>query len=95
VEIVNYNVINFFNLRESYSLLMLLPFELQASSDVKKELCIVPTVRSSLVSTHKAKLLITSATKKLENQPNLKDYITKVKNNSITVPFEEPNSRYF
>jgi hypothetical protein len=74
---------------------MLLPFDVQSSSDAMKELCIVPTVRSSLVSTHKAKLLITSSIKKPDNQPNLKDYITKVKESSVAVPFQEPNSRYF
>jgi len=75
---------------------MLLSFALQTmqtSSDAMRELCIVPTVKSSLVSTHKSKLFMTSSTKKPENQSSLKDFITKTSKTSVAVPFREPNSR--
>lgn len=67
---------------------------MQTSSDVMKELCILPTVKSSLVSTHKATLSLTSSTKKFENQPSLRDYVTKTSKTSVADPFREPNSRY-
>lgn len=65
----------------------------ESSSDVTQELCIVPTVKSDLVSSRKAKLSIISSTKKPDNQPSLRGYITKARKPSIEVSFEESNAR--
>lgn len=59
-----------------------------------EDVTIVPTVKSALVSTRKAKLPITPSTLKAENWCNLKDYYTNASKGSAGVHVRDLNSGY-